>query len=123
MPDRDRHLAANDASVGLPIAEAAHIGHGRTRQSGGLRRVDLRFGRRRLGAAAWQQHTNDADPERHSQKEKHDPTHYPDGFPTAFKINLADRLEAVVGDEGTFLGKIDANMPIIFIKMHKIDFY
>jgi hypothetical protein len=33
----------------------------------------------------------------------------PDGFPTAFKLNLADRLEAVVGDEGTFLGKIDAS--------------
>jgi len=39
--------------------------------------VDPRIGRRRLGAAAGQQHANDGQPERHSQQEEHDPTHYP----------------------------------------------
>lgn len=46
----------------------------------------------------------------------------PDGFCAAFKLNLADRLEAVVGDEATFLGKIDANTPLILVKFEKIQF-
>jgi hypothetical protein len=46
----------------------------------------------------------------------------PDGFLCRLKLNLADRLEAVVGDEATFLGKIDANAPLIFIKFEKIEF-
>jgi len=33
----------------------------------------------------------------------------PYGFSTAIKLNLADRLEAVVGGEATFLGNIYAN--------------
>jgi hypothetical protein len=28
----------------------------------------------------------------------------PDSFPRRLELNLADRLEAVVGDEATFLG-------------------
>ena len=46
----------------------------------------------------------------------------PDGFSAAFELNLADRLEAVVGDEATFLGKIDANTTRIFVKFEKIEF-
>lgn len=48
---RDRNLAADHASVGLPGAEAAHIRYGGARQSRGLRCVDLRIRRRRFGAA------------------------------------------------------------------------
>jgi hypothetical protein len=47
---------------------------------------------------------------------------FPDGFPTVFKINLPDRLEAVVGDEATFLGKIDANTKRILVKCERIKF-
>jgi hypothetical protein len=47
---------------------------------------------------------------------------FPDGFPTALKIKLADRLEAVVGDEATFLGKIDANTTRMLVKCDKIEF-
>jgi hypothetical protein len=32
------------------------------------------------------------------------------------KQNLADRPEAVVGDEATFLTKIEANTPQFFVK-------
>jgi len=46
----------------------------------------------------------------------------PDGFSTAFKLNLADRLEAVVGDEATFLGNIDANTMRILVKFDWIEF-
>jgi len=52
------------------------------------------------------------------------PTRYqPHGFFAAFELNLADRPEAVVGDEAMFLGKIDANLPINCLKLEKIDFY
>jgi hypothetical protein len=46
----------------------------------------------------------------------------PDSFSRRLELNLADRLEAVVGDEATFLGKIEANTTRIFIKFDKIDF-
>jgi hypothetical protein len=46
----------------------------------------------------------------------------PDGFFAALDRNLADRLEAVVGDEPTFLGKIDANMTRIFVKFEQFEF-
>ena len=46
----------------------------------------------------------------------------PGGFFHRLELNLADRLEAVVGDEATFLGNIDANTPLIFIKFEKIEF-
>ena len=49
----DRYLAANHARVGLPVAEAAHIGYRGARQRCGLRSVDLRIRRRGL-ATAWQ---------------------------------------------------------------------
>ena len=47
----------------------------------------------------------------------------PGSFFHRLELNLADRLEAVVGDEATFLGYIDANTPLIFIKFEKIEFY
>jgi hypothetical protein len=46
----------------------------------------------------------------------------PDGLCAAFKLNLADRPEAVVGDKARVLGKIDANMTRIFIKLDKFEF-
>ena len=46
----------------------------------------------------------------------------PDGFCAAFKLNLADRPEAVVGDKARVLGKIDANMTRIFVKFDKFEF-
>ena len=50
------------------------------------------------------------------------PSTFPGGFSPALKINLAERLEAVVGDEATFLGKIDANTPLIYVKFEMIEF-
>jgi hypothetical protein len=47
---------------------------------------------------------------------------FPDGFSTALKIKLAERLEAVVGYEATFLGNIDANATQILVKCDKIQF-
>jgi hypothetical protein len=35
---------------------------------------------------------------------------------------VPDRLEAVVGDEATFLDNIDANVMRIFVKLEKIEF-
>jgi hypothetical protein len=46
----------------------------------------------------------------------------PDGFCAAFKLNLADRPEAVVGDKARVLGKIDANVTRIFVKFDKSAF-
>ena len=46
----------------------------------------------------------------------------PDGFCAAFKLNLADRPEAVVGDKARVLGKIDANMMLIFVKFEQFEF-
>jgi hypothetical protein len=47
---------------------------------------------------------------------------FPGGLPTTLKINLAERLEAVVGAEATFLGKVDANTTRILVKCEKIEF-
>jgi hypothetical protein len=109
VADRDGYPATDHASVGLPVAETSHIRHRGACQCSGLCRINLRIRRSRLGTTAWQQHTNDAQPKSHSQKEKHDPTHYPRRLSAALNENLAERLEAVVGDEATFLDKIDAN--------------
>src|SRR5450631_344215 len=76
VADRDGYLAADRAGIGLPVAEAAHIGHGGARQRHGLLGIYIGIQRRRF-RAAWQQHANDAYPEGHSQQKKHDPTHYP----------------------------------------------
>jgi hypothetical protein len=38
------------------------------------------------------------------------------------KQNLADRLEARVGDEATFLTKIEANKPQFFLKFESSGF-
>ena len=46
----------------------------------------------------------------------------PDDFSAAFELNLADRPEAVVGDEARVLGKIDANMTRIFVKFEQFEF-
>ena len=46
----------------------------------------------------------------------------PGGCSTAFELNLADRLEAVVGIEARFLGKIDANTTRIFVKFDRVEF-
>jgi hypothetical protein len=46
----------------------------------------------------------------------------PDGFCAAFKLNLADRTEAVVGDKARVLDKIDANLTRIFIKFEQFEF-
>jgi hypothetical protein len=46
----------------------------------------------------------------------------PDGFFAALDETVADRLEAVVGDEATFLGKIDANTTLILVKCEKSGF-
>jgi len=46
----------------------------------------------------------------------------PGGFFRCLELNLADRLEAVVGNEATFLGKIDANTPLIYVKFEMIEF-
>ena len=46
----------------------------------------------------------------------------PDGCSAAFELNLADRLEAVVRIEVTFLGKIDANSAQIFVKFDRVEF-
>ena len=46
----------------------------------------------------------------------------PDGFCAAFKLNLADRPEAVVGDKARVLGKIDANTMRIFVKFEQFEF-
>ena len=44
----------------------------------------------------------------------------PGSYSTAFKLNLPDRLEAVVGDEVTFLGNIDANTKRILVKFDPV---
>jgi hypothetical protein len=49
-------------------------------------------------------------------------THIPGGLCAAFEANLADSLEAVVGDEATFLAKLDANAPRFFFKFDRIEF-
>jgi hypothetical protein len=50
----------------------------------------------------------------------------PGGFCAAFSAllyqNLADRFEAVVGNEAQFLTKIDANSPCILVKLQTIEF-
>jgi hypothetical protein len=86
-----------------------------------LRRVDLSIRRRRFRAAR-QQHTNDAQPKRHAQQKEHDPAHYPRRLFAALGETVPDRLEAVVGDEATFLDNIDANVMRIFVKLEKIEF-
>jgi hypothetical protein len=50
------------------------------------------------------------------------PSTFPGGFSPALKINLAERLEAVVGAEATFLGNIDANATRILVKCRRIEF-
>jgi len=49
-------------------------------------------------------------------------THIPGGLCAAFEPNLADSLEAVVGDEATFLTKLDANVPRFFVKCDRFEF-
>jgi hypothetical protein len=49
-------------------------------------------------------------------------THIPGGLCPAFEPNLADSLEAVVGDEATFLTKLDANAPRFFVKFDRFEF-
>jgi hypothetical protein len=46
----------------------------------------------------------------------------PGSCSAALELNLTDRLEAVVGNEAMFLGKIDANATRIFVKFEKIEF-
>ena len=73
LAERGRDLAAGDAGLGLTPAETARVRHRGAGDVHRLRRIDLRI--RRLGAAARQQQADDAQPERHSQEEEHDPTH------------------------------------------------
>ena len=65
--------------------------------------------RHRLRAAARQQHQNDAQPERHSQQEPHDPALIPRGLVAALGGQLAGRLESAVGRDARFLSIFDAN--------------
>jgi hypothetical protein len=46
----------------------------------------------------------------------------PDDCSAAFEIKLADRLEAVVGNEAGFLGNIEANKTQFFLKFERIEF-
>jgi hypothetical protein len=48
-------------------------------------------------------------------------TRIPGSYSTAFELNLADRAEAVVGDDATFFDKIEANLPQFFFKCDKIE--
>ena len=121
MAERDRDLAASRAGIGLPIAEAAHVGHGGARQSHRLFGIDIGVRRRRF-RTAWQQHANDAHQNAmRSRKNMTLPT-FPGSCSAAFEINLADRLEAAVRIEAMFLGKNDANETRIFVKFDKLEF-
>ena len=86
VAERDGDLAAGHAGVGLPVAEAARIGHRGACQRYRLRGVDIGVRRRRFRAAR-QQHANDAQPEGHPQQKEHDFTVIPDGCSAAFELN------------------------------------
>jgi hypothetical protein len=74
-------LAADHAGIRVAAAEAAHVGNRGARERDCLHRVDVGVGRRRLAIATRQQHANQRQPKCHSQQEKHDPTHFPNGVP------------------------------------------